>query len=140
MSQENVEIVKGLYAGASAMDREQLLDALPGLIEQLCDSDVEWVEDPRRADARTYRGHEGVLRSFEQWLEGFDEYGFTLERVVDCGEDVFVVAREEGRGASSGATVSSFLYQVMTLRDGKLLRYQEFYDEESALSAAGLSE
>jgi hypothetical protein len=35
MSQENVEIVKGLYAAAETMDREHLLGALPALIEQV---------------------------------------------------------------------------------------------------------
>jgi ketosteroid isomerase-like protein len=29
---------------------------------------------------------------------------------------------------------------VMTFREGKVLRYQEFYDETAALEAAGLSE
>ena len=63
------------------------------------------MEDPKRADSRTYRGHDGVLASFERWLEGFDEYGIELERIVDCGDRVFVASREEGTGAISGATV-----------------------------------
>src|SRR5436190_14934809 len=62
MSQENVEFVKGLYTAAETMDKEQLLAALPALIEQVCDPDIEWVEDPRRADGQTHRGHAGVLR------------------------------------------------------------------------------
>ena len=140
MSQENVEFVKSLYAAGETMDKEQLLAALPTLIEQVCDPDIEWVEDPGRADAQTHRGHAGVLRSFEQWLEGFDEYGFVLERAVDCGEDVFVVCREEGRGSASGATVSAAIYQVLTVRDSKIVRFQEFYDEQTAREAAGLRE
>jgi ketosteroid isomerase-like protein len=140
MSEENVEFVEGLYAAAETMDREQLLEALPALIEQVCDPDIEWVEDPDRADAETHRGHAGVIRSFERWLEGFDEYGLALERAVDCGEDVFVVAREQGRGAASGATVAASIYQVLTVRDNKILRYREFYDERAALRSAGLVE
>jgi ketosteroid isomerase-like protein len=122
------------------MDKEQLLAALPELIAQACDPEIEWVEDPQRADSRTYRGHDGVLTSFEQWLEQFSEYGFEAERFVDCGDHVLVVAREEGRGSVSGASVSSLIYQVSTIRDNKILRFQEFYDEASALQAAGLSE
>ena len=140
MSQENVELVTGLYAGAEAMDKEQLLAALPELIRQACDPEIEWVEDPRRADSRTYRGHDGVLESFERWLEGFDEYGTELERIVDCGDRVFVASREEGTGAISGATVDVATYQVITFREGKVLRYQEFSEEADALGAAGLSE
>jgi ketosteroid isomerase-like protein len=140
MSRENVEFVSGLYSAGESMDKEQLLAALPELIAQACDPEIEWIEDPQRADSRTYRGHDGVLSSFEQWLEQFSEYGFEAERFVDCGDDVLVVAREQGRGSVSGAPVSSRIYQVSTIRDNKVLRFQEFYEEASALQAVGLSE
>jgi hypothetical protein len=51
MSQANVEFVEALYAQAGAMDKQTLLAALPEIISQLCDPDVEWAEDPQRADA-----------------------------------------------------------------------------------------
>ena len=139
MSQENVEFVKSFYEGAEAMDKDQLLAALPELIRQTCDPQIEWVEDPKRADSQTYRGHEGVVASWERWLDGFDQYGAVLERVVDCGDRVFVASRETGRGAISGAKVDAALYQVLTFREGKVLRYEEFHDEEDALRAAGHS-
>ena len=120
MSRQNMDFVTGLYSAGESMEKEQLLAALPELIAQACDPDIEWVEDPQRADSRTYRGHEGVLRSFEQWLEQFSEYGFEAERFVDCGDDVLVVAREEGRGSVSGAPVSSLIYQVVTVKDHKV--------------------
>ncbi len=78
------------------------------------------------------------------WLPGsagwmaFDQYGAVLEEVVDCGDCVLVSSRESGRGAISGATVDATNYQVLSFRDGKLLRYQEFYDEADARRAAGL--
>jgi ketosteroid isomerase-like protein len=140
MSQENVELLEGLFAGAADIDKQALLDALPDLIAQMCDPEIEWVEDPRRADRRVYRGHEGVRESFERWLENFDEYGFEVERIVDCGENVLVIAREEGRGTASGATIGQRHYSVYTFRDGKVARFQEFYEEQDALEAAGLRE
>ena len=139
MSQENVEFLEGLFAGAEEMDKQALLDALPELIAQTCDPEIEWVEDPRRADRRVYRGHEGVRESWERWLENFEEYGFELERMVDCGDKVLVFAREEGRGSLSGGTISQRIYTVYTFRDGKVVRYEEFYEEGDALEAAGLS-
>ena len=138
MSQENVEFLKGLFAGAAEMDKQALLDALPELIAQTCDPEIEWVEDPRRADRRVYRGHEGVRESWERWLENFDEWGGEVERMVDCGDKVLVVAREEGRGSLSGATISQQNYLVFTFRTGRIARYEEFYEEQDALEAAGL--
>jgi ketosteroid isomerase-like protein len=139
MSQANVEFVEGLWAGAAGADKQALLAALPELIAQTCDPEIEWVEDPQRPDSRIYRGHGGVQESWERWLEGFDEYSFEIEQVHDCGDDVLVVSREQARGASSGATVGSRHYAVITIRDGKLLRFREFYDEQAAQEAAGLS-
>jgi ketosteroid isomerase-like protein len=140
MSQENVEFLKGLFAGAAEMDKQALLDALPELIAQTCDPEIEWVEDPRRADRRVYRGHEGVRESWERWLENFDEWGGEVERMVDCGDKVLVVAREEGRGSLSGANISQQNYLVFTFHEGKIARYEEFYEERDALETAGLRE
>jgi ketosteroid isomerase-like protein len=140
MSQENVEMVKGFLAAGAEMDKQTLLAALPEVIAQTCDPEIEWYEDPQRADARVYRGHAGVRESFERWLDQWVEYGTEAERFVDCGDDVLVVAREHGRGARSGATVSARIFVVVTFRDGKILRYREFYDEAAARDAAGLSE
>jgi ketosteroid isomerase-like protein len=140
MSQENVDFVKGLFAAGAEMDKEALLAALPELIAQTCDPEIEWYEDPQRADGRVYRGHSGVRESWERWLDQSDEWDTEAERFVDCGDDVLVVAREHGRGARSGATVSARNFIVITFRHGKILRYREFYDEAAALDAVGLSE
>jgi ketosteroid isomerase-like protein len=139
MSQANVEFVKGLLAGAADMDKQAMLAALPQLIAQACDPDIEWVEDPQRADGQVYHGHGGVKQAFERWLEQWDEYGYEAERYVDCGDEVLVVARERGRGATSGASVSSRIYSVWGIRGGKIARYREFYNEQTALEAVGLS-
>jgi ketosteroid isomerase-like protein len=138
MSHADVETVEALVAGVAGADKQALLAALPELIAQTCDPEIEWVEDPARADGAVHRGYAGVRRSWEEWLTGFDDYSFAIEEIVDCGADVLVVSNEHGRGAASGAAVSSRDYAVLTLRAGKLLRYREFYDERAAREAAGL--
>src|SRR3954451_8675561 len=135
MSQENVDFLTGLFAAADSLDKEAMLAALPTLIEEACDPDIEWVEHPQRADARVYRGHAGVLESWQQWLENFDAYGFEVERMTDHGDRVLIVATERGRGSGRQARVSARAYTVCTFRAGKILRYQEFYDEGQALEA-----
>jgi ketosteroid isomerase-like protein len=121
MSQENVEFAKALFAAGADMDKQALLAALPEFINQTCDPEIEWIEDPQRADGRIYRGHEGVRESWEQWLDQWEEWGFELEHIVDCGDSVLVVSREHGRGTTSGAAVSARNFMVLTFRDGKIL-------------------
>ena len=53
---------------------------------------------------------------------------------------MLVVGVEMGRGATSGAEIRSVNYELLTIRDGLIVRYREFYDEREALEAAGLSE
>jgi ketosteroid isomerase-like protein len=88
----------------------------------------------------TYRGRAGVREALERWLESFDDYRFEIQRIVDCGEDVLVVGLEVGRGAMSGAEIRSVNYELLTIRDGLIVRFREFYDEREALEAAGLRE
>ncbi len=133
-------IVEGLYGGAAEADMQTLLAALPAMIAAACDPEIEWVEDPQRADGKVYRGHAGVQESFERWLEHFDEFGYEAERFIDCGEDVLVVGREHARGSTSGASISSRRYSIVTVRARKILRFTEFYDEQAAFAAAGLAQ
>src|SRR3954447_17591231 len=140
MSQENVDLVAALYAAGAQMEQDELLAALPALVEQACDPEIEWVEDPRLVDGRIYRGHSGVLESWQKWLDQFDQHGWEVEEIRDCGDHVLAVIREEAIGKASGAPVDALLYQVLTFRDGKLLRYQEFSEERMALEAAELRE
>ena len=103
----------------------------------LCHPDVEWTAPE---DGSTFRGREGVRRRLEQWLESFDQYRYEVERILDCGGDeVLVIATEVGRGAMSGAEVRSTNCELITVRDGMIVRIREFGDEPAALEAAGLS-
>ncbi len=77
----------------------------------------------------------------KEWLESFDDYRYEVQRIIDCGGDeVLVEATEVGRGAASGAEVRTTNYELLTIRDGMIVRIREFYDESAALEAAGLRE
>lgn len=138
MSTENVEFVRGLFAAAAGMDARALVAALPELLPQFAQPDIEWIEDPSRLDAQVHRGYDGVLASWTHWLEQWSEYDFELESVSDCGDDVLMVARETARGATGGVPVSSRIFVVLTMRDGKVARWREFYEEADARAAAGI--
>ena len=136
MSAENVELIRGLMTGVEGGDPAVLREALPALVPQFCDPEIEFVETPERVDARTYRGHEGVLEAFNRWLDQWQEYDWGVDRLEDHGDKVFVVAHEQAKGLS-GATVGAQLFLIFTLRESKVFRYQEFYDEDAARAALG---
>ncbi len=135
MSQENVELVARFYEPATS--KRAMLAAMPRIMES-CHPEIEWTT---REDGLTYRGREGVKEALEGWLDSFDEYRFEVQRISDCGgDDVLVVGLEVGKGASSGVEVRSVNHELLTIRDGLIVRYREFFNEREALEAAGLSE
>lgn len=133
MSRENVELVARFYEPATS--KAELLSAMPRTMG-FCHPQVEWTS---REDGLTYRGREGVREALERWLESFEEYRYEVERIIDCGgNDVLVVGLEVGKGAMSGADVRSVNHELLTVRDGMIVRFREFYDEGRSLGAAGL--
>jgi ketosteroid isomerase-like protein len=135
MSEENVEFLRNLLAGPEGADKEALVAALPSMIPAICDPEIEWIEDPTRADGSVYRGHDGVLDSWTRWLENFDRYRVELESVADHGDQALMVVGEHGRGSASAADVSARMHIVVTFHEGRILRYEEFYAEQDALAA-----
>ena len=95
MSEANVEIAARWYDVAGS--KKELLAGM-GRTMAFCHPDVEWSAPE---DGTIYRGHEGVRRRLEEWLESFDDYRYEPRRIIDCGGDeVLVEATEVARGAT----------------------------------------
>jgi ketosteroid isomerase-like protein len=135
VSEENVAVVRAIVDGGAMTNKDEILKALPEAIPLLFRPDAEWIEAPERVDAKTYRGHAGIRDSFERWLEGWDEYRIEADRFEDHGDHVLVVSREFARGHGSGASAAAMVFSLLTFRDAKISRYQEFYDEGAARAA-----
>jgi ketosteroid isomerase-like protein len=125
MSQENVEVVRGLFARLDSQDWEAALGVF--------DPAVEW--SPTEG---TFHGLEGVVSSLAEWLEPWEDHHIEAEEFTQAGDRVLAVIHLTGRGARSGMEVDQRFFQVYTLRDGKIIRMVEFVRRAEALEAAGL--
>jgi ketosteroid isomerase-like protein len=86
-------------------------------------------------------GPDAVRANYTRWMEAWEEVPeTTVEEVIGAGDHVVVIACFRGRGPSSGVRVAERLYEVYTLRNGRILRVDEFSDRAAALEAAGLRE
>jgi ketosteroid isomerase-like protein len=63
-----------------------------------------------------------------------------VERIFDLGDRVLAFVRYRGIGKGSGVPVDVGNAQLVTLRDGKVIRWAVFGDRAKALEAARLSE
>jgi ketosteroid isomerase-like protein len=135
MSEENVKLAASWYEPATS--KASLLEAMPQTLA-LCHPDVEWSAPE---DGTIYRSRDGIRQRLEEWLGSFDEYRYEIQRIIDCGgDDVLVAGTEIARGEISGAEVRATNYELLTIREGMIVRIREFYDERNALEAAGLLE
>ena len=138
MSQENVEIVRELLTAFEQRDHERAFDNY--------DPDIEWDASGMAATvpdlAGIYRGHDGVRTYWRRWLSAWKDIDFELEDVLDGGDEVVALIRNQHQwGRHSGIATEIPPYAlVFTFRDGKVIRWRSFPDQESGLRAAGLSE
>jgi ketosteroid isomerase-like protein len=134
VSQENVEIVRRLREALNARDLDRYYS-------EFFDPEVEWQTSAEDPDAATHRGRQAYKRYVQQWIESFDGLHADVEEYIDVGDDrVFTWSRFTGRGRISEAPADWFLAIIMTIRDSKVVRGEEYFDRAEALEAAGLSE
>lgn len=134
MSGENVEAVRRGYA---AWEKTGSPDFA------FLDPEIEW-RGPREFPdlAQPHFGHEGVVRYLAKVNEAFDDYRMVPEEFIDAGgNQVLVFSREGGRGKGSGVEVQTNpTAHLWTMRDGKAIRMESFWERSEGLEAAGLSQ
>ena len=145
MSQENVKTVRAVM---EAYQQPEMMAALvDGELDlELADPQIEW--DASRLTemlpdlAEIYRGHEGVRTYWRRWFGAWKDLQFEIEDVLDAGEDVVVLIRNQRQwGRHTGICTQLPPYaQVLTMREGKIVRWRTFPDQMSALKAVGLEE
>ena len=134
MWQENVEIVRGIYALAEQRDESVWDLVAPGFVfdfsRRLIDPVVLRGRDQVRAFAE---------RASEVWEGGY--LGWEPEELIDAGDKVLAFIRVSGRGKASGVDVEAHTWNVWTFRNGEPVELTYFgEDRAEALKAAGLEE
>jgi ketosteroid isomerase-like protein len=104
------------------------------------DSGIEWVL-PEGQSSDSCQGPGAIIRFWEGLDETFDELQLLPQEFVDAGDHIATRLRHYGRGKRSGAVIDEEMYhQVVTFRDGKMVRIEYFTSWSAALEVAGLRE
>jgi ketosteroid isomerase-like protein len=122
MSQENVEVVRRFLLA-------DVEDAMP-----YADPDIVW----NPAEESAAQGHDAVRESLERWKGEWDDYELLPEEFEHMGDRVLAIVRLRGRGRGSGVKIDARFYDVFTLRQGKIVRMDQFTEQSEALEAVGL--
>ena len=102
--------------------------------------DFEGVTPPELSpEPDTYRGHEGVRRYFAGFEGVMDEVRWEADELMEAPDDRVVAGiRLLTRSVATELELELPVWQVCTVRDGKVLRIEGFAEREDALRAAGL--
>ena len=142
MSQENVESLRAFLEpwGREAWPPEtwqqgEVIDM------SFLDPDVIY-EDANLPDhiGEVYRGHEGIVRAAERWIEPFEWLLIELEQIVDAGDRLVSIHRARSKARYTGIEFDTPLAYLWTFRDGKVIHFRSFREPGEALEAAGLRE
>jgi ketosteroid isomerase-like protein len=131
MSQENVETVKAAYGAWNAGDMHALREALdPGIV---------WRPPDGWPEPGPFVGREAVMRWFEQLRETWDAYVTELiGDIIDAADRV--VVRQVWHGIGHGPEADLESTSVFTVRKGRIIGVEQFWDRSDALEAVGLQE
>jgi ketosteroid isomerase-like protein len=137
MSQENVEIVRGLLA------RWERGDRLRDTVEAF-DPQVEFTRTGGGSDVLGYatksHGIEGLWAALVAWTEEWSDVRMQAERFIEVGERVLVLARHRAVGKRSGVPMNHLDAWVFSIGDGRIVRWDAYWDPADANRALGLEE
>jgi ketosteroid isomerase-like protein len=89
----------------------------------------------------TPRGHDGIKRFYESWLDVMEDVRVEPVEIIDADDRVIVPVRLTGRMRHTGMrtpTGTAFVH-ALTLRRGKIVRLQMYRDRAEALAEAGVA-
>jgi ketosteroid isomerase-like protein len=89
--------------------------------------------------AGEWRGVDAMSAAVAEYLEAWDEMRMEADRFIDLGDRVLVLARQSGRGRHSGVVTEREVAYLCTVRNGKIVRFEAYWDRSDGVRAAGLT-
>ena len=132
MSRQDLEVVRSMLATLNESGVEAALDQIH--------PDFEGVTPPELSpEPDTYRGHEGIRRYFAGFEGVMDEVRWEADELMEAPDDRVVAGiRLVTRSVATELELELAVWQLCTVRDGKVLRIEGFAKREDALRAAGI--
>lgn len=91
--------------------------------------DVVWTEMAGFPYGGTYVGPQAILDNVVRHVgEDWDNYTFTLERLIDAGDTVVGIGVYAGTYRRTGKAMSARVVHVWQVEGGKVVRFEQFAD------------
>ncbi len=128
MSEQDVATVKAAYESFNQGD-------IPAVLATY-DDQIEWIEPGGgSAPSGTFTGPDSVAQDvFAAVPENFDDFSVDIDEVEDQGDTVVVKGRFTGKNKSGAALDAPFEHRN-TMRDGKVVRFENKVDQDAWAAA-----
>ena len=123
MSQQNVTLIRNLYAAFAQGDIPAVLAAMS--------PDIVWneAENYPYADGNPYRGADAILAGvFARIGTEWDGFAAVAEDYIDGGDTIVVLGRYRGTYRASGRPLDAQMVHVWRLADGRITRFDQRVD------------
>lgn len=135
-SEDNVQVARRAY---EAFNGVFSAGDVSGWIA-LYTPDAELHDIASLPDAAVHRGHDGLRKWAEQFMEVVEYLRVEPERFTDAGGCVVVSVRITAKGREGGVLTEMNTVHVLEFSDGRISRARYYLTEDEALEAAGLRE
>jgi ketosteroid isomerase-like protein len=128
---KNVDIVKGVYSAFASGNVPAVLGAF--------DAGIQWLEAEGflYADGNPYAGPMGVAQGvFQRIVTDMDGLTVIPEQFIDGGDAIVVEGRYKGMWKATQAKVDAQFAHIWHIRDGKVVRFQQYTDTRQWADAA----
>ena len=130
MSEENVQIVRGLYEAFGNGD-------VPGVLSKFA-NDIEWREADNfiYADGNPYVGPTAVLEGvFMKFATGWDNFAVHPDSILSAGDQVIALGTYTGTYKKTGKSVRAQMVHVWDIKEGMAVKFQQYTDTKQFADA-----
>jgi ketosteroid isomerase-like protein len=126
------DVVRSIYSAFGRGDVPAVLGAF--------DPQIHWQEAEGflYADRNPYAGPMAVAQGvFQRIVTDVENFGVFPERYIEGGDTVVVEGRYRGTMKATGTPVDAQFAHVWQVREGKVIRFQQYTDTRQWAKAAG---
>ena len=125
MHETDIDTIRASYAALNEGDLQGTLNALH--------RDASWHESPELPGGDVFEGRAAIEEFLEGYLEQWDLFHQQVTSTVRSGDRVLVNIRMTAVGRESGAEVNAIYAHLWTMREGRGVRVDAYYDPSRAL-------
>ena len=86
-------------------------------------------------DAATTHGIDAARAGLARFTSLFDAFVVTVEEMAQRGDRTFATIRFVGTGTGGGVAIDAIRHDVATWRDGRVVRFEAYFDRDTAVRA-----